>query len=40
MFVEVTQIIVRADGDGLIYFDRNFHRLARAIDAPQCAASD
>ncbi|MGF6917607.1 4-hydroxyphenylacetate 3-monooxygenase, reductase component [Paraburkholderia sp. 40] len=27
MFVETTQIRVRADGDSLIYFDRNFHRV-------------
>jgi flavin reductase (NADH) len=33
MFVEATQIRVRADGDGLIYFDRNFHRIKR----PQAA---
>ncbi|MGF6854773.1 hypothetical protein OKW29_003660 [Paraburkholderia sp. CI3] len=30
MFVETTQIRVRADGDSLIYFDRNFHRVPRA----------
>jgi flavin reductase (NADH) len=29
MFVEAIQIRVRADGDGLIYFDRNFHRVTR-----------
>ncbi|HTR08021.1 MAG TPA: flavin reductase, partial [Paraburkholderia sp.] len=29
MFVKVTQMRVRRDGDGLVYFDRNFHRLAR-----------
>jgi flavin reductase (NADH) len=31
MFVEVADIVVRNDGDGLIYFDRNFHRIERAI---------
>lgn len=30
MFVETTQIRVRTDGDSLIYFDRNFHRVPRA----------
>ncbi|MGF6551379.1 flavin reductase (DIM6/NTAB) family NADH-FMN oxidoreductase RutF [Paraburkholderia youngii] len=30
MFVETTQIRVRADGDSLIYFDRDFHRVPRA----------
>jgi flavin reductase (NADH) len=30
MFVEVTEIRVRSDGDSLIYFDRNFHRVPRA----------
>lgn len=30
MFVETTQIRVRNDGDSLIYFDRNFHRVPRA----------
>ncbi|MDH6151602.1 hypothetical protein OKW46_005592 [Paraburkholderia sp. WSM4179] len=30
MFVETTQIRVRTDGDRLIYFDRNFHRVPRA----------
>ncbi|WP_153101115.1 4-hydroxyphenylacetate 3-monooxygenase, reductase component [Paraburkholderia hayleyella] len=30
MFVEITVIRVRADGDSLIYFDRNFHRVPRA----------
>ncbi|MGF6541075.1 flavin reductase (DIM6/NTAB) family NADH-FMN oxidoreductase RutF [Paraburkholderia youngii] len=30
MFVETTQICVRADGDSLIYFDRDFHRVPRA----------
>lgn len=29
MFVTATHIRVRSDGDGLVYFDRNFHRLAR-----------
>ncbi|QQC64614.1 4-hydroxyphenylacetate 3-monooxygenase, reductase component [Paraburkholderia ginsengisoli] len=29
MFVKTTYISVRADGDGLIYFDRNFHRIKR-----------
>jgi flavin reductase (NADH) len=29
MFVKTTRISVRADGDGLIYFDRNFHRIKR-----------
>ncbi|HEY4295985.1 MAG TPA: 4-hydroxyphenylacetate 3-monooxygenase, reductase component [Paraburkholderia sp.] len=29
MFVRTTHINVRADGDGLIYFDRNFHRIKR-----------
>ncbi len=29
MFVQVTQVRLRSDGDGLIYFDRNFHRLVR-----------
>ncbi|MBP0589804.1 4-hydroxyphenylacetate 3-monooxygenase, reductase component [Paraburkholderia sp. LEh10] len=29
MFVEAQQIRVRADGDSLIYFDRNFHRVPR-----------
>jgi flavin reductase (NADH) len=30
MFVETTEIRVRNDGDSLIYFDRNFHRVPRA----------
>ncbi|MGF6531707.1 MULTISPECIES: 4-hydroxyphenylacetate 3-monooxygenase, reductase component [Paraburkholderia] len=30
MFVEATRICVRDDGDGLIYFDRSFHRIRRA----------
>jgi flavin reductase (NADH) len=30
MFVETTEIRVRTDGDSLIYFDRNFHRVPRA----------
>jgi flavin reductase (NADH) len=30
MFVKTTRISVRTDGDGLIYFDRNFHRVKRA----------
>ncbi|CAH2776221.1 MAG: 4-hydroxyphenylacetate 3-monooxygenase, reductase component (EC [uncultured Caballeronia sp.] len=30
MFVEVADMVVRYDGDGLIYFDRDFHRVARA----------
>ncbi|SOE96774.1 4-hydroxyphenylacetate 3-monooxygenase reductase component [Burkholderia sp. D7] len=29
MFVEASQIRVRNDGDGLIYFDRSFHRIRR-----------
>ncbi|MFT4069412.1 4-hydroxyphenylacetate 3-monooxygenase, reductase component [Paraburkholderia sp.] len=29
IFVKATRIRVRGDGDGLVYFDRNFHRLAR-----------
>jgi len=29
IFVKVTNVRVRSDGDGLVYFDRNFHRLAR-----------
>ena len=29
MFVEVADIVVRGDGDSLIYFGRHFHRLAR-----------
>jgi len=29
MFVKTTRISVRSDGDGLIYFDRNFHRIKR-----------
>lgn len=29
MFVEATRIRVRNDGDGLVYFSRNFHRIAR-----------
>lgn len=29
MFVEATQIRVRGDGDGLIYFNRTFHRIRR-----------
>lgn len=33
MFVEATAIRVRGDGDSLIYFDRNFHRVPRG-----CAA--
>ncbi|WP_321917480.1 MULTISPECIES: 4-hydroxyphenylacetate 3-monooxygenase, reductase component [unclassified Paraburkholderia] len=34
MFVKATHIRVRCDGDGLVYFDRNFHRVARP-----CAAA-
>jgi flavin reductase (NADH) len=30
MFVKTTCISVRTDGDGLIYFDRNFHRIKRS----------
>jgi flavin reductase (NADH) len=30
MFVETTEIRLRTDGDSLIYFDRNFHRVPRA----------
>jgi flavin reductase (NADH) len=30
MFVETTAIKVRSDGDSLIYFDRNFHRVPRS----------
>lgn len=30
MFVETTEVRVRTDGDSLIYFDRNFHRVPRA----------
>ncbi|PYE21186.1 4-hydroxyphenylacetate 3-monooxygenase reductase component [Paraburkholderia silvatlantica] len=30
VFVEVEQIALRGEGDGLIYFDRGFHRLSRA----------
>ncbi|MCP2084274.1 UNVERIFIED_ORG: flavin reductase (NADH) [Paraburkholderia sediminicola] len=30
MFVTTTCISVRKDGDGLIYFDRNFHRIKRS----------
>jgi flavin reductase (NADH) len=29
IFVKATHIRVRSDGEGLVYFDRNFHRLAR-----------
>ncbi|MDR5753330.1 MULTISPECIES: 4-hydroxyphenylacetate 3-monooxygenase, reductase component [unclassified Caballeronia] len=29
MFVETTEIRVRTDGDSLVYFDRNFHRVPR-----------
>jgi flavin reductase (NADH) len=29
MFVETTDIRLRSDGDSLIYFDRNFHRVPR-----------
>lgn len=29
MFVKTSVISVRADGDGLIYFDRHFHRIKR-----------
>ncbi|MBB3258394.1 flavin reductase (NADH) [Paraburkholderia bannensis] len=33
MFVEATRIRVRQDGDGLVYFSRNFHRISRAMAA-------
>jgi flavin reductase (NADH) len=33
MFVEASRIRVRTDGDGLIYFDRNFHRIKRVVEA-------
>jgi flavin reductase (NADH) len=33
MFVEVDDIVVRGDGDSLIYFGRHFHRLARTAPA-------
>ncbi|SDV47021.1 4-hydroxyphenylacetate 3-monooxygenase, reductase component [Chitinasiproducens palmae] len=33
MFVEATEIRVRGDGDSLIYFDRAFHRVPRAVAA-------
>ncbi len=29
MFVEVGDVVVRSGGDGLIYFDRNFHRITK-----------
>jgi flavin reductase (NADH) len=35
MFVQIHHIALRSDGDGLIYFGRQFHRLTR----PQAAAS-
>lgn len=31
MFVKATHICVRPDGDGLIYFDRHFHRIKRSV---------
>jgi flavin reductase (NADH) len=30
MFVRIERIATRADGDGLVYFGRQFHRLVRA----------
>lgn len=40
MFVRVDHISTRADGDGLIYFGRQFHRLARPGSAtPSAGAS-
>ncbi|WP_321957514.1 4-hydroxyphenylacetate 3-monooxygenase, reductase component [Paraburkholderia bannensis] len=33
MFVEATRIRVRSDGDGLVYFSRNFHRIVRPVAA-------
>jgi len=37
IFVRIEHIALRDEGDGLIYFDRQFHRLARA--AVTCPAS-
>ena len=37
MFVRIEHISMRTDGDGLIYFGRSFHRLARpAAATPSC----
>ena len=37
MFVRIDDISVRSDGDGLIYFARQFHRLARPAAVGVCA---
>jgi flavin reductase (NADH) len=33
IFVRIEHITLRGEGDGLVYFNRQFHRLARAADA-------
>lgn len=38
MFVRIDDISVRSDGDGLIYFARQFHRLARPAAAASASA--
>ncbi|MCC8393772.1 4-hydroxyphenylacetate 3-monooxygenase, reductase component [Paraburkholderia sp. MMS20-SJTR3] len=37
MFVRIAHIATRDDGDGLVYFGRQFHRLARAADTRKAA---
>ena len=39
MFVRIDDISVRSDGDGLIYFARQFHRLARPVAAAASPAT-
>ncbi|MBP0593322.1 4-hydroxyphenylacetate 3-monooxygenase, reductase component [Paraburkholderia sp. LEh10] len=39
MFVRIDDVSIRADGDGLIYFARQFHRLARSAAASAGASS-
>jgi flavin reductase (NADH) len=37
MFVQIRHVALRSDGDGLIYFGRQFHRLARPAVVTPCA---
>jgi flavin reductase (NADH) len=39
MFVRIDDISVRSDGDGLIYFARQFHRLVRPVAATASVAT-
>jgi flavin reductase (NADH) len=39
MFVRIDDISVNSDGDGLIYFARQFHRLVRPVAAAASAST-